>query len=108
MTDAKAPPPALTAPPAASVVHSVVLLVAVPADVLRDAIRASDAGDALFARLIRAQVGRRGLKETLRRVRRVMADEALARCGGNRSAIGRVLGIDRSYVRKLLGELART
>lgn len=54
--------------------------------------------------LLRAYVGRFGLRDILAYVRRTLVAEALARTGGSRRSAARVLGVTRPAVQKYLRE----
>lgn len=60
--------------------------------------------EALLRAAARRSVGDVGVKEAQRLVRSEMFRTALDRTNGNRHATARALGVDRSYVRKMLSE----
>jgi hypothetical protein len=60
--------------------------------------------EALLRAAARRSVGELGVKEAQRLVRSEMFRTALVRTNGNRHATARALGVERSYVRKMLSE----
>lgn len=61
-------------------------------------------GVAQCRRLARNLVGRIGLKQAQAALRGMMNVEALARTGGSRRAAASLLGVDRRYVQRLIGD----
>ena len=63
--------------------------------------------DDLLRHAARASLGRLGVKEAQKVVRREMFCEALTVAGGNRHEAARTLRVDRRYVRKMANESSR-